>query len=266
MKKVARLLAVATFFITSQIAEAGQPGELFAFDLPLQVQGGQAIAPDFTTPGVRWIEDYLSRDRYIKGLRIPGVVDMMGVYQSRTLSKPNTAGQVRLTQTCATKFRNPITGALIYQTPGLSLVSDLYDPQEISMRSGCNALPINQSRDFLGLLCEVVWLDDAGPLKLRVMDMRTNAARWTVVVDAVLGRFNSAVSSEKAILGSLGFGEVVDVNNDGTDELILNYYKDITPANGFNGFKIEITRQVRNAATGRVMAQNSFIEIFDAAR
>lgn len=246
-KKTVQLLVMAILPAMSPVAEADQPIMLFDYNQPAQgAQGGEAVSPSYTKP----IVDYVGSawESYITGLRVAGTLDWVKQISTSKLSAPNLAGLKTLTLTCSVEFHNPFTSALIYQTPILSQVSGLFNG--FWTMSGCAFAPINQAGNPRGLLIETVSIQTNEPiLKIRVMDVATRTIKWTAVIFTTVA------------LGSPSNGYVVDVNGDGTAELVLQYYKDVTPV-GFAGSKTQRTRQVRNGLTGSVMTQASWIETY----
>ncbi len=262
MKTFIKLSAiVAAFSITCQMAQAAQSTQLFNFTQPAQTQGNQAVTPNFTLPsqGMAYAYNGYGNTFYVKGLRVAGVLDWLKDYSLTTVSVPNALGQKTKTQVCATEFHNPLTGVLIYRTPVQSLVSGLYVPPS-STQSSCGYWPANQAANPLGLLVELVSMQQntytppativtTGTVKLRVLDGGTKAVKWT------------GIFASTAALGLVQYGELVDVNNDGTDEVVIIYSKDITPL-AFQGVKRQLTRQVRNVVTGAGMGQFTWTETY----
>jgi len=185
---------------------------------------------------------------YIKSIRAAGVLDMVLQKSTNKFSARSVSGQRTMTQTCSTEFRNPVSGALVYATPSQSLTS----PLTTSAWGYCGAAPATQAGNPLGLIVDLIFLNSFGvssssSLKMRVMDGGTKAIKWT-------GTFNTT-----ATLGSPQMGELIDVNNDGTDELTITYYKDVTPI-GFSGTQIKYSRELRNLLTGTLMSTYSRVE------
>lgn len=262
-KKLISLLAVASLSMMGQLVQAEQVEQstsLFKFPVSM-VAPASGVTPNFTAPPVEYATGYFY-SRYIKGLRVAGVLDWVKGYQLNTYSAPNAVGEKTLTQTCATEFHNPLSGVLVYTTPIQSLTSGLFSPSSGKYVFGnCGAAPANQAGNTLGLLVETVSMYELdyssspatskNTVKLRVMNVGTKVVKWTMTF------------IPSATLGNPYAGEIVDTNVDGTNDLIIRYNKDVTPV-GFNGIKIQYTRQVRNIATGALMAQFTWVETFNA--
>jgi hypothetical protein len=161
-----------------------------------------------------------------------------------------------LTQTCSYEFRHPITGVVTYTTAAQSSASSPYGAMSFA-DGGCSASPMKQAANPLGLLVELAGTiqTPATPglmeirAKLRVTNPATRVARW------------SALITPTVALGTPQYAEVVDTNNDGTDEIVVLYAKDVTPL-GFPGFKDQLTSVVRNGLTGAVLGQHSWVNTY----
>lgn len=264
MKEIFKFSAAAVLSLTCQIAGAAQPVTLFSFPAPVQPQasGQQAVAPNFTIPNQGYSMMYgmvgygmVGNVFYIKSIRAAGVLDMVLEKSTGKFSARSVSGQRTLTQTCSTEFRNPVSGALVYATPGQQLVSAPVGLNGYAY-GYCGASPATQARNPLGLILESVVTQSenyvapkyvfSNSLKMRVMDGGTKAIKWS-------GTFNTTVA-----LGSPQLGELVDVNNDGTDELAIIYIKDVTPI-GFIGTQTKYSRELRNLLTGVLISTFSWV-------
>lgn len=264
-KKSINLLVLAVLSAMSQAADAAdQSTTLFDFRQTAQsVQADPADTAGTASSGIATPMGYApiiggSPYEYFYGLRVAGKLDWLKKKETRTYSAPNLAGQRRMTLTCAMEFHNPLTGALVYQTPVLSNVSGLIDQGFLGLliwSAGCGSGYLTQAGNPRPLLVETVHFAINNTLettvKIRVMSVAgvTGTVKWTAVFGTTL------------TLGEPWYGGLIDVNGDGTDELVIQYGKNVTPA-GFAGSQTQYTRQVRNGLTNALIAQQSWIETY----
>lgn len=252
------LLAIAGGTFLGAAANAAEPVAMLRLGLPMAAtQGNQMVAPNFTNPGSGSLTGYGYSSGfgfgYVKGLRAAGLTEFLKAKSVQAKSAPNAAGNVTRTQTCSTEFRNPITGIVRYTSPTQSITSSpMPASQFMSTSGGCDAGAMKQAGNPLGLGVELASISSYSvgmnsSVKLRVVNPSTHVVLWSVTLLST------------ASLGSPIFFEMVDVNNDGTDEIVVAYYKDTTPV-GFSGQKTQYTNQVRNGVTGVVLGQYSWVD------